>query len=76
MDQRDGKGVISVKYVYFLSYVYVEDNKLSFADGEAQVENEIKNLGDLNEIAKAIAESRGYNHNTTILSFQLLRKEV
>lgn len=65
-----------MKYIYFLSYVYLIDTSSNekFRDCQYTTTSEIKTLERIRQIADNIAEDYDYK-NVTILCFSLLRTE-
>ncbi len=63
-----------MKYVYFISYVYEQNNWNRFCYCEIALKNEIKKLKHIDEVAIRIEESRKLT-GVNIINYQLLRTE-
>lgn len=70
-----------MKYTYFISYYLTYDTYSGFGSLEIKSDKEISDVDDLREIEKMINKDinkkmKTTNGKTTIINYQLLRKEI
>lgn len=63
-----------MKYSYFVSYVYCEGWKTTYANCNMTSEKKLDSYEAIYKLAKTIADSENLEHTPTILFYKLLGK--